>query len=191
MPWLPNITFAFRRHYSRLYPYQTLPLPPDPFSPPLNTFKMRFSVAAVSAALFGAALAAPALQANAGATETLVIQKFVSTSKDATTGSPVVSISFQLISHREAGIKAYVCEAHNPNGITPADSNLCAGFESFDGYHFQYLDTKTGNTSLRVFHQTAPAFGLWGNAFIPGNCGIEGDAQVCRKDSVNVSLALN
>ncbi|KAL8393685.1 hypothetical protein RB595_003428 [Gaeumannomyces hyphopodioides] len=152
---------------------------------------MRFSVATVSAALFGAALAAPAAQANAGASEAVVIQKFVSTSKDATIGSPVVSISFQLVSHREAGVKAYVCEAHNPDGITAADVNKCANFESNDGYHFQYLDTKTGNTSLRVFHQTGPAVGVWGNAFIPAYCGIEGDAQICRKESVTVSLAVN
>lgn len=151
---------------------------------------MRFSVATVSAALFGAALAAPVAEAKAEYTETVVIQNFVSTSKDATAGSPVVSVSLQIISHREAGVKAYACEVHNPDGLTPADFGQCPNYEQFDGYHFQYLDTKDGNTSLRVFHQTAPAFGVWGNAFVPASCAIEGDVQICRKESVNVSLAV-
>lgn len=151
---------------------------------------MRFSAATVSAALFGAALAAPVAQRDAVPRDNIIIKNFKSTTKDLSDNSPVVSVEFQIVSQRKEGVKAYVCSASNPNGLSPADFNKCANFDQNDGYRFYVVGTRVGNTSLLVFHQTGEAAGVWGNVFVSGLCGSDGEHEVCGRDSVNAGLGV-
>ncbi|KLU82381.1 hypothetical protein MAPG_01453 [Magnaporthiopsis poae ATCC 64411] len=131
---------------------------------------MRFSAATVSAALFGAAMAAPAARTDGVSTESITIQNFKSIPKDLSKHSPIIEVSFELVSHRKEGVKAYVCSASNPDGLTPDDSPKCANYEQTDGYSFQYLATGQYATYMQIFHQTGPAVGRSGFIVIPAQC---------------------
>ena len=147
---------------------------------------MRFSIAA-TAALFGAVLAAPAPQANPDPRETITVQKFKAVNKNLSNDGPVTSISFQIISHREAGVAAFVCEASNPEGLGSDIVNCNGGWDN-DAYRFQLRSHKDNVFNLTVYHQTAPAFGFWGNFFVPALCLIENGATTCVKDQTKAEL---
>ncbi|KAH6649517.1 hypothetical protein F5144DRAFT_616662 [Chaetomium tenue] len=133
---------------------------------------MRFTFAA-TATLFGAALTTPAPQAEAPEfRESVSIKGFYARKShlvDGTLDGPVDSATFKMIANREEdtiGPESYNCE-----GI----KNI------WDQYRFEVFEASEQNVyTIMVIHQTAPAFGFWGNTDVPAYCRAGGNnAMIC------------
>ncbi|KAH6844773.1 hypothetical protein B0I37DRAFT_416358 [Chaetomium sp. MPI-CAGE-AT-0009] len=150
---------------------------------------MRFTFAA-TAALFGAALAAPAPQAETPEIkETVSITDFYARKfhlVDGTLDGPVSSVSFKITASREAGTIGVVCSASAAEGedsikFKPETYNCEGGDESWDKYRFSVDEITEQNVyKITVYHQTAPAFGFWGNTEVPTYCRAGGnESMIC------------
>ncbi|TLS26231.1 hypothetical protein PpBr36_05042 [Pyricularia pennisetigena] len=146
---------------------------------------MRFSIAA-TAALFGAAIAAPAPQTNPDPRETILLQKFEAVKSS---DGPVTSIYFHIISHREVGVAAFVCKGEDAEGLKPDTTIDCAkGPSENDAYRFRVKSVSDDVFTLTVFHQTAPAFGFWGDINVAGACSVESGVSKCKNDETSGEL---
>ncbi|TLD09464.1 hypothetical protein PspLS_12012 [Pyricularia sp. CBS 133598] len=152
---------------------------------------MRFTVAA-TAALLGAAIAAPAPQRNPDPRETISIQNFEAINKNQNNDGPVTSVYFEIFSHREAGVAAFVCKAEAAEGLNNSDIFDCyKGPLPNDAYAFKLVSTADNTFNLKIYHQTAPAFGLLGDVSVEGQCSAESGVSTCRKDQTVAELHVN
>jgi hypothetical protein len=130
---------------------------------------MRFTLAA-TAALFGAALAAPAPQVETPETpeikETVSIQDFYARKSHLVNGTldgPVDSVNFKIVSSRKEGTVGVTCTATAAEGedsikFKPNSYNCNGVTETSDQYSFQVVEISAQNVyKITVFHQTAPA----------------------------------
>ncbi|KAK8101984.1 hypothetical protein PG999_012358 [Apiospora kogelbergensis] len=146
---------------------------------------MQFTFVA-AAALFGAAMAAPAPQANE-IHESLTITKFSARKTDlkGTLDGPVSHIDFQLIKSVEEGTMAFLCTADAAEGETGIktgnNSYRCNGGTDNKNYAFSLKAVKDQSTfQLLMIHQTAPAFGYQANVEIPTYCRAGGaETMIC------------
>ncbi|KAK8041620.1 hypothetical protein PG994_014627 [Apiospora phragmitis] len=148
---------------------------------------MQFTFA-VTAALFGAALAAPAPQSNQ-TKESVQITDFHARKNhlQGTLNGPVDSIDFKIIASEEAGTKGFVCTASAAEGedklkMKPNAYN-CKGGDDNHHYAFELVSVGDDNVmTLQIIHQTAPAFGFWGNVDVPTYCHAGGDeTMICQQ----------
>ncbi|KAK6835139.1 protein elicitor protein [Apiospora arundinis] len=148
---------------------------------------MQFTFVTV-AALFGAAMAAPAPQANE-TRESVQITDFSARKSNlkGTLDGPVDSISFNIIASAEAGTMGFVCTASAAEGEDALkfkpNSYRCNGGDDNHHYAFELNEVKEQNTfSLMIIHQTAPAFGFWANVDVPAYCHAGGaETMVCQQ----------
>ncbi|KAH9434814.1 hypothetical protein MCOR02_003778 [Pyricularia oryzae] len=157
---------------------------------------MRFSIAA-AATLFGAAIAAPAPQASPAPApnpkETVLLSKFKAFHQ--LVEGPVNEVSFVISTHKEVGVAAYVCSAVSqqaPLALKPTTFNCAGGVPEKDIYRFQVneVDTAANTYNMTIYHQTAPAYGLWGEIKLDTTCRPEGvRSEYCEhQDNVEVEL---
>lgn len=150
---------------------------------------MQFTFATVAVALFGAAIAAPAPQANE-TKESVQITEFHARKNHLNGGltGPVDSIDFNIIASAEVGTMGFVCTASAAEGedslkLKP-NSYLCNGGDENHHYAF-YLNAAVGDDnkfSLLIIHQVAPAFGFWANVEVPTYCHAGGaETMVCQQ----------
>lgn len=130
---------------------------------------MRFTFAA-TAALFGAALAAPAPQAETPETpeirETVSIKDFYARKShlvDGTLDGPVDSVTFKIIASREEGTIGVTCtataaEGENSIKFKPNSYNCDGVKDTWDQYSFEVVEISEQSVyKIMVIHQTAPA----------------------------------
>ncbi|KAK8137414.1 hypothetical protein PG984_002907 [Apiospora sp. TS-2023a] len=150
---------------------------------------MQFTFATVAVALFGAAIAAPAPQANE-TKESVQITEFHARKNHLNGGltGPVDSIDFNIIASAEAGTMGFVCTASAAEGEDSLkfkpNSYRCNGGD--DNHHYAFeLNAAVGDDnkfSVMIIHQTAPAFGFWANVDIPTYCHAGGaETMVCQQ----------
>ena len=146
---------------------------------------MRFSVAA-AAALFGAALAAPADKPKFDPREQIVLRDFeaaISPSGDKN----VTSIKFNILAKRDTGDKTFVCSGTTDTMYGPHyPTTNCEGGWRNDAFRFSLRSHPVkGQFDLTVFHQTADAFGSWGDVTVKACCDAK---NVCLKDETKAEL---
>lgn len=127
---------------------------------------MRFTFAA-TAILFGAALAAPAPQAEAPEIhETVSIKDFYARKSHLVNGTldgPVDSVTFKIIASREEGTIGVTCTAIAAEGedsikFKPESYNCDGVKDTWDQYRFEVAEISEQNVyTIMVIHQTAPA----------------------------------
>ncbi|KAK3290184.1 uncharacterized protein B0H64DRAFT_64527 [Chaetomium fimeti] len=150
---------------------------------------MRFAFAA-TAALFGSVLAAPAPQVEEPEIkETVSIQDFYARKShlvDGTLDGPVDSVTFNIVASRAEGTIAVVCTAKAAEGedsikFKPESYNCDGVKETVDQYRFEVAEISEQNVyTIMVIHQTAPAFGFWGNTEVPTHCRAGGnESMIC------------
>ncbi|TLD19041.1 hypothetical protein PspLS_09974 [Pyricularia sp. CBS 133598] len=151
---------------------------------------MRFTIAA-TAALFGAAIAAPAADPNPK--ETILLSRFKAFHQ--LVEGPVNEVSFVISTHKEVGVAAYVCSAVDdkaPLALRPTTYNCNGGVPERDIYRFQVneVDTAANTYNMTIYHQTAPAYGLWGEVKLNTTCRPEGvRSEYCEhEDNIEVEL---
>ncbi|KAK7955350.1 hypothetical protein PG996_016154 [Apiospora saccharicola] len=149
---------------------------------------MQFTFVTV-AALFGAAMAAPAPQANE-TKESVQITEFHARKSHLNGGltGPVDHIDFNIIASAEAGTMGFVCTASAVEGEDSLkfkpNSYRCNGGD--DNHHYSFeLNTAVGDDnkfSLMIIHQIAPAFGFWTNVEVPTYCHAGGaETMICQQ----------
>ncbi|KAK7910562.1 hypothetical protein PG985_013043 [Apiospora marii] len=151
---------------------------------------MQFTFVAV-AALFGAAMAAPApVPQSDEIKESVQITKFHARKSHLNGGltGPVDSIDFAITASAEAGTMGFACTASAEEGEESLKfkPNLyrCNGGTENAHYSFE-LNAPVGDDnkfSLTIIHQTGIAFGYWGAVEVPTYCHAGGaETMVCQQ----------
>ncbi|KAL2141564.1 hypothetical protein VTI28DRAFT_2214 [Corynascus sepedonium] len=156
---------------------------------------MRFT-SAVTAALFGAAMAAPAPQADfPRVRESVAITEFYAR-KDLLNGTlngPVSSVSFKLSPTLNNGTAAVVsCTATAAEGESAIDFKPTAYPCDGEKYSFQVGRPKgQGIFPITLIHQTGHGHGARGRGAVPTYCHAGGgDSLVCGQVA-NVTIGLH
>ncbi|KLU86866.1 hypothetical protein MAPG_05874 [Magnaporthiopsis poae ATCC 64411] len=149
---------------------------------------MRFATAA-AAALFGAALAAPAPNPDTppkfDPREKIILQDFQATISGG--DKNVTSIKFNILAKRDTGDKTFTCSGSGYEKLTGPDYPYCqGGGPRYDRFSFRLRSHPVNKQfDLVVFHQTADAFGSWGYVTVNACCDAK---NVCLKDQTEGEL---